>query len=40
MDKSVVLIDAENVFKGWVNYCSNLFFKEKIDYVKLVVEIS
>ena len=40
MDKSVVLIDAENILKSWINYCSNTSVKEKIDYVKLIDEVS
>lgn len=39
-EKSVVLIDAENVFRSWVNYCTEQKISEKIDYLKLVKYIS
>lgn len=35
MEKSVVLIDAENVLKSWNTYCLNNHLNAKMDYVKL-----
>lgn len=40
MEKSVVLIDAENVLYGWFNYCEDNNLKEKIDYMKLIKKLS
>lgn len=39
-EKSVVLIDAENVLKSWQNYCREHNIEEKIDYLKLVKKLS
>jgi len=36
MEKSIVLIDAENVLRSWISYCRVKGEREKIDYVKLV----
>lgn len=36
VEKSVVLIDAENVIKPWQKYCANNGLTDKIDYIKLV----
>lgn len=35
VEKSVVLIDAENVLKSWITYCKSNNLDEKLDYVKL-----
>ena len=40
MEKSVVLIDAENVIKPWRNYCDEKGVAEKIDYKKLEAVLS
>ena len=40
MEKSVVLIDAENVIKSWRNYCDDNSLTEKIDYKKLAAILS
>jgi uncharacterized protein (TIGR00288 family) len=40
VEKSVVLIDAENVLKSWKNYCTENKVQEKIDYIKLVNSVS
>ena len=40
MEKSVVLIDAENVVKPWQRYCNEQRRKEKVDYKKLVEVLS
>jgi len=36
LEKSLVLIDAENVWNSWRNYCNKHNLDEKVDYVKLV----
>lgn len=40
MEKSVVLIDAENVIKPWRKYCEEHQLQSKIDYKKLVEILS
>jgi uncharacterized protein (TIGR00288 family) len=41
MEKSIVLIDAQNVLKAWQKYCvSNQLTDCKIDYKKLVGKLS
>ncbi len=40
MEKSVVLIDAENVLKSWDRYCKRRGIRERIDYVKLINKLS
>ena len=40
MEKSVVLIDAENVLCGWFDYCGDNNLREKIDYKKLIKKLS
>jgi len=40
MEKSVVLIDAENVIKPWQKYCKDNNLNAKIDYKKLVFVLS
>lgn len=39
-EKSVVLIDAQNVLCSWWNFCKENELQAKIDYVKLVQKIS
>ena len=39
-EKSVVLIDAENVIKSWWKYCEVNNLKDKIDYAKLISVLS
>lgn len=36
MEKSVVLIDAENVLRSWWAYCEEKKLTDKVDYLKLV----
>lgn len=40
MEKSVILIDAENFLMGWRAYCKGLGWVERIDYEKLIQELS
>jgi len=40
VEKSVVLIDAQNVYGGWKAYCNSNGVQEKIDYAKLVKKLS
>lgn len=40
MEKSLVLIDGENVIKGWQKYCNEKQLMAYIDYVKLVDKLS
>ena len=39
-EKSVVLIDAENVLKPWQKYCTKMNLNEKINYSNLVKVLS
>src|SRR3989344_3728992 len=36
MEKSIVLIDAENVIRSWRAYCEEHGLDEKIDYKRLI----
>jgi len=40
VEKSVVLIDAENVFKQWKHFCEDYNLKEKLDYQRLVDKLA
>ena len=40
VEKSLVLIDAENILKSWQNHCRENGITEKIDYLKLRDEVS
>lgn len=40
MEKSLVLIDAENVLKSWQHYCNSKGIKEYIDYVRLTSKLT
>jgi len=40
MEKSVILIDGENVVKNWIKYCEQKRINAKIDYLKLVKRLS
>lgn len=40
MEKSLVLIDGENVLRSWISYCAEKGRRENIDYVKLVSTLS
>ena len=40
MEKSIVLIDAENVLRGWRDHCAAKGSDAKIDYSKLVAALS
>lgn len=39
-EKSIVLIDAENILKSWQDYCNINNISRKIDYLKLVKRLS
>lgn len=39
-EKSIVLIDAENVLNGWFRYCKENNLNGKLDYKKLVDKLS
>lgn len=39
-EKSVVLIDGENILRSWWDYCNKKDIKEKIDYIKLINKLS
>lgn len=40
MEKSLILIDGENVFRSWWNYCKENELNDNIDYLKLIKELS
>jgi uncharacterized LabA/DUF88 family protein len=40
MEKSLVLIDGQNVIKGCMTYCELNRIKKKVDYVKLINTLS
>lgn len=40
MEKSIVLIDSENVLQSWRSYCKKNSLQEKIDYKKLVEKLT
>jgi len=40
LEKSLILIDAENVIKSWQKYCYDNNKTEKIDYIKLIDKLS
>lgn len=40
MEKSLILLDGENIVKSWQNYCRLRGTQEYIDYVKLVAKLS
>lgn len=40
MEKSLILIDGENIIKSWQSYCREKGIDEHIDYVKLVSKLS
>lgn len=40
LEKSLILIDGENVKKSWQNCCKEKNILEKIDYIKLVNKLS
>ncbi len=40
MEKSLVLIDGENVIRSWWTYCKNNNLTEAVDYVRLLKKVS
>lgn len=40
MEKSIILIDAENILRSWWEYCKQKNVKDNIDYKKLVDALS
>lgn len=39
-EKSVILIDGENILRSWWKYCENKSIKEKVHYSKLIKKLS
>jgi len=40
MEKSLVLIDGENIFRSWGTYCRQNNIKKDVDYVKLINKVT
>lgn len=40
MEKSLILIDGENILKSWQTYCAENGLNEKVDYTKLIKKLS